>query len=163
MAPMRQAIASFSKVAITDSFAPPENILFAANELGRSGVEGRASPRVLYGTMVAFRLAGRDEDELGFTYNVSADGMYVRTLAAPSRGDDLWIELRPPRTDRRVRLEATVAWRRGFGPIESATVPPGFGAQITDATKGDLSRFLAGYEAFRDDVLGRPSESVRTA
>jgi len=155
MGGVRAAVEGLLKVAVTDGFAPPENLLFVANELGRSGAtDGRASARLLFGAVVAFRHAGRDEDAFGCTYNISAGGLYVRTLAPLDRGDDVWMEMRPPRSDRRVRLEGRVVWRRRFGPIESATVPPGFGVQITDGTKGDLSRYEAGYRAFAADTVG---------
>jgi Tfp pilus assembly protein PilZ len=155
MAVYRAAAAGIPKVAITDGFAPPENLLFVANELGRSGAtDGRASARLLYGTVVAFRTAGRDQDAFGCTYNISAGGLYVRTLAPLDKGQDVWLELIPPRSDRRVRLEGKVVWRRRFGPIESATVPPGFGVQITDATQGDMTRYEDGYTAFAADTVG---------
>jgi DNA-binding response OmpR family regulator/Tfp pilus assembly protein PilZ len=155
MAMYRAASAGIAKVAVTDGFAPPENLLFVANELSRSGAtDGRASARLLYGTVVAFRTAGRDKDAFGCTYNISAGGLYVRTLAPLDRGEDVWIELIPPRSDRRVRLEGKVVWRRRFGPIESATVPPGCGVQITDGAKGDLARYEAGYNAFAADTVG---------
>lgn len=151
----RAAVGDLPKVAVTDGFAPPENLLFVANELARSGTtDGRASARLLYGTVIAFRQAGRDEDAFGCTYNISAGGLYVRTLAPLTGGTDVWLELRPPRTERRVRIEGKVVWRRRFGPIESATVPPGFGVQITDGAKGDLARYEAGYRAFAADTLG---------
>ena len=64
---MRQCHAwlrDLANATVTDSFAPPENIVFLANELGRGkGNDQRASRRLLYGTMVAFRCAGRDEDD----------------------------------------------------------------------------------------------------
>lgn len=150
----RSALQGLPKVAVTDGFAPPENLLFVANELGRSGIDGRASPRLLYGTVVAFRQAGRDEDAYGCTYNISAGGLYVRTLAPLNSDEDVWLELKPPRSDRRVRLEGRVRWRRRFGPIESATVPPGFGVQIIDAAKNDLIRYEAGYQSFAADTVG---------
>jgi CheY-like chemotaxis protein/Tfp pilus assembly protein PilZ len=155
MAGHRTAAADISKLAVTDGFAPPENLLFVANELGRVGLtDGRASPRLLYGTVVAFRFAGRDQDTFGCAYNISAGGLYVRTLAPLNSNEDVWIELVPPRSDRRVRLEGKVRWRRRFGPIEAATVPPGFGVQITDGAKGDLARYEAGYRAFAADTVG---------
>ena len=151
----RDAIGDLTKVAVTDGFAPPENLLFVANELARSGSsDGRASARLLYGAVVTFRQAGRDEDAFGCTYNISAGGLYVRTLAPLNGGEEVWLELTPPRSDRRVRLEGKVVWRRRFGPIESATVPPGFGVQITDGAKGDLTRYEAGYRAFAADTVG---------
>jgi DNA-binding response OmpR family regulator/Tfp pilus assembly protein PilZ len=161
MATHRTEAAGMTKVAVTDGFAPPENLLFVANELGRSGAtDGRASARLLYGTVVAFRAAGRGADAFGCTYNISAGGLYVRTLAPLDKGEDVWIELIPPRSDRRVRLEGKVVWRRRFGPIESATVPPGFGVQITDGAKGDMARYEAGYRAFAADTVGaEPSQA----
>jgi hypothetical protein len=151
----QSSIRELAKVAVTDGFAPPENLLFVANELARTGAnDGRASARLLYGTVVAFRQKGRETDALGCTYNISAGGLYVRTLAPLEAGVEAWVELRPPRSDRRVRLEGRVVWRRSFGPIESATVPPGFAFQITDATRGDLACFEAGYRAFAADTVG---------
>jgi DNA-binding response OmpR family regulator/Tfp pilus assembly protein PilZ len=155
MGAARAEIAGLAKVTVTDAYAPPENVLFMANELGRDGlVDKRASPRVLYGASVEFRVAGRDEGETGFTYNVSTGGVYVRTFAPIESGQEVWIELWPPRSERRVRLAGKVAWRRLFGPNEMATVPPGFGVRITDGLAGDLERYQSGVRSFADMVLG---------
>jgi Tfp pilus assembly protein PilZ len=156
MAALCTAVAPLGPVSVADGFAPPENVLFLTNELlsSRRGVDNRASPRVLYGTAIAFRAAGREEDEIGFSYNVSAGGVYVRTMAPLDAGQDLWLEMWPPRSQRRVRLAGTVAWKRVFGPNEGATVPAGFGVKITDGLAGDLERWRVGYQAFADSVLG---------
>jgi hypothetical protein len=153
---LRLAVATLASVAVTDAYAPPENALFVANELANAqgNDDKRASSRILYGTTVSFRAAGRDDDEIGFTYNISAGGVYIRTLAPLERGDEVWLDLWPPRSERRVRLAGKVAWRRLFGPDDSATVPPGFGVQLTDGLAGDLDRFRAGYGAFADTILG---------
>jgi DNA-binding response OmpR family regulator len=143
---VREGLADLSGVAAVDGFAAPENVLFASNELRAGGVNNRKSARLLYGTTVAFRGAGRERDDLGFTYNVSSGGLYVRTLAPPDE-DETWLELRPPRSDRLVRLVAKVAWRRRFNHNENATVPPGFGAQIIDGARADLDAWNASYEA----------------
>lgn len=135
-------------IAVSDSFAPPENVLFIANELMRGGAgDKRSSRRLLYGTKVAFRGEGRESDDFGFSYNISAGGLYVRTLAPPA-DDTVWIELKPPRVDRRVRLEGQVVWRRGFGPSENATVPAGFGVRIQDGTRRNMQLWLDGYNGF---------------
>ena len=155
MAMLQASIEALGPVSVADGYAPPENVLFLTNELlSRRGVDQRASPRVLYGTTVAFRAAGRDEDEIGFSYNVSAGGVYVRTLAPLDAGQELWLEMWPPRSERRVRLAGTVAWKRAFGPSEGATVPAGFGVKLTDGLAGDLDRWREGYEVFARSVLG---------
>jgi DNA-binding response OmpR family regulator len=152
---MRQChswLRDLANATVTDSFAPPENIVFLANELGRGkGNDKRASKRLLYGTMVAFRCAGREEDDFGLSYNVSAGGLYVRSLAPPVE-DRVWLELRPPRTERLVRLEGRVCWRRGYGPSSMATVPPGFGIEISDGSKADREAWVAGYKSFADTI-----------
>jgi DNA-binding response OmpR family regulator len=148
----RASLAGVTGVTITDGFAAPENVLFAANELltvDRSS--GRTSARVAHGTAVSFRGAGRELDEQGFTYNVSAKGLYVRTMAPPE-DDEAWLELWPPRLDRRVRLVGRVAWRRPFGYSEMATVPPGFGVEIVDGAKKDLALWADGYERLLEAV-----------
>jgi Tfp pilus assembly protein PilZ len=155
MAALHGAISPLGSVSVADGFAPPENVLFLVNELrSRRGVDQRASVRVLYGTAVAFRAAGREQDEIGFSYNVSAGGVYVRTLAPLDAGQELWLEMWPPRSERRVRLAGTVAWKRAFGPSDGATVPAGFGVKITEGLAGDLDRWRAGYETFIETILG---------
>jgi len=144
------ALADLTGVAAADGFAPPENVLFISNELKNGHrFNQRGSARILYGTTVAFRGAGRHADDFGYSYNISSGGLYVRTLFPPE-DDTVWIELSPPRTERRVRLEGQVAWRRLLGPQQQATVPPGFGLRITDATKADLLAWQEGYETIRE-------------
>jgi hypothetical protein len=159
------AVQSFTRVAVVDSFAPPENALFVANDLSTpAAADHRSAPRLLFGASVGFRAAGReDEDDVGFTYNVSDNGLFVRTLAPLTAGEDVWLELSAPRSSRRVRLAGKVAWRRHFGPNESATVPPGFGVRITDGLAGDLERWRDGCALLqRDEVRVRPRSAART-
>jgi CheY-like chemotaxis protein len=156
-AEITECFAGFPNVAVSDSYAPPENVLFIVNELARGGAsDKRASKRLLFGTQVAFRGEGRAVDDVGFTYNISAGGFYVRTLAPPVE-DHVWLELQPPRADRRVRLEGEVVWRRPFGPSEFATVPPGFGVRIADATRRNLAAWLQGYNDFGAAIGLAPS------
>jgi hypothetical protein len=135
-----------------DSFAPAENVLFLANEMKNDERrDQRSSTRVLYGTTVAFRGAGRYEDDFGFTYNVSGGGMYVRTLAVPE-DDMVWLELCPPRAERRVRLVGQVQWRRSFAYSANARVPPGFGVKVVDGARADLDAWAAGYAALSESL-----------
>ena len=150
---VQDKLSGLTNVAVADGFAPAENVLFVANELDDGGAKNkRDSHRMLYGTTVAFRGAGQENDDFGFTYNVSESGVYVRTLAPPEE-DVVWLELRPPRTDRLVRLEARVAWRKGLGPIEHATSPAGFGVAITDGSKADVENWQRGCTRFEDALM----------
>ncbi len=147
-----EALADVERAAAMDGYAPLENVVFLANELSfAASASRRASARLLYGTTVAFRPAGRESDDHGYSYNISAGGLYVRTLAPPE--DDLvWVELCPPRTERRVRLVGRVVWRRGFVAADTATVPPGFGVEIVDGASSDISAWKAGYRSFCEAV-----------
>lgn len=141
---VRASLANALGVGVIDAFAPPENVLFASNELKGGAVNNRRSARILFGTTVAFRGAGREKDDFGFSYNISEGGLYVRTLAPPE-DDEVWIEMTPPRSERRVRLVGKVAWRRRFNHNENATVPPGFGLSITDGAKADIQTWAEAY------------------
>jgi Tfp pilus assembly protein PilZ/ActR/RegA family two-component response regulator len=155
MAAATAMVKPLGQASVADGFAPPENVLFLVNELlAPRGVDKRASPRLLYGTTVAFRAAGRDADETGFAYNVSAGGLYIRTLAPLDPGQEVWLEMWAPRSERRVRLAGKVAWRRPFGNVGGATVPAGFGVCITEGLAGDFERWKSGYEAFAKSLLG---------
>jgi len=146
----RLAVEPLGNATVTDAFAAAENVVFLANEFQRGGAsDKRASRRLLYGTTIAFRSAGRATDDFGFSYNVSLGGLYVRTLAPPEE-DVVWLELTPPRSERRVRLEGNIVWRRKFGPSEGATVPPGFGVALTDASQRDMDAWRLGYRAFAE-------------
>jgi DNA-binding response OmpR family regulator len=160
----RKAFAGVERATPTDGFAPAENVLFVSNELGRGlGVDKRTSARLLFGTTVTFRGAGRDSDDWGYSYNISENGIYVRTLAPPD-DEFVWLELCPPRSERRVRLVGKVAWRRGLGKGEYATVPPGFGIQIVDGAKMDLEVWLDRYRAFAEMLgvsLNPPAKTIQ--
>jgi Tfp pilus assembly protein PilZ len=156
MASLHAPVLAAGRASVIDGFAAPENALFVVNELlAARGIDKRATARLLYGTAVEFRAAGRDEDEVGFAYNVSAGGLYVRTLAPLDAGQEVWLELWPPRSERRVRLSGRVAWKRAFGSTGGATVPAGFGVQLSDGLAGDLERWQAGYRAFVESLLGQ--------
>lgn len=147
-----EELAGVERAAAMDGYAPLENVVFLANELSfTGGASRRSSQRLLFGTTVAFRGAGREVDEFGYSYNISEGGLYVRTLAPPE-DDTVWLELSPPRSDRRVRLVGSVVWRRGFVAKETATVPPGFGVKIVDGAAMDLEAWKRGYAAFAQAV-----------
>jgi hypothetical protein len=53
-----------------------------------------------------------------------------------------------------VRLEGLVQWARPFGPNDQATVPTGFGFEITDGSRADRERFVDGYKALHASTFG---------
>ncbi len=147
VARLRSGLGDIQDAIVMSSHGPPENVLFAINLLQpNSGNLQRAEVRALHGTVVLFRSVGDDHDEYGFTYSVSATGLYVRSLLPPP-AERLWIEIQPPNMPRRVRLVGRVAWLRGFGQAGAETAPPGFGLQIIDGLGKDLDLWLDGFNS----------------
>ena len=152
MARARALLRRFEDVTVCDAFAAPDEILFATNEVLSPARENRrTSPRVAYGSLVWLRPAGAEKDIVGLTYNVSVRGMFVRTLQPFAAKQDVWIEVVPPRGDRRVRLVGQAAWHRPFGPAGPALCPPGTGFQITGGLPGDAELFEAGVQKLMAD------------
>ena len=153
---VRERLEGLDNVSVMGAYLPPESVLFSSNEmLSGSNKAARESPRLLYGTCVWFRGAGEDDDELGLSYNISSGGLFVRTLLPPPE-EQVWLELRPPRQKRRVRLVGRIAWRRGFDLASMAAAPPGFGVEIRDGLGEDRQLFLDGYHT----LIETPRTSV---
>lgn len=156
---LRDRADAMAAVAVTDAAAPADNLLFLANELMRPGVRDvRASTRLLYGTLCGFRAAGSLQPIYGLTYNISREGLYVRTLDPPAPGSVLWFEMRPPHATEAVHLRGKVVWARGMDSPGGAA-PPGFGMRIDDAScpSGDLEAYRDGYRALQGARLRIPS------
>jgi CheY-like chemotaxis protein len=112
--------------------APPDDLLFVVNELlrPRELLESRASRRLLYATMCSFRAAGEIEVRMGLTYNVSREGLYVRTFDVPSNKGIAWLELRPPGSSKAVHLRGDIMWTRTLATGARGAAPPGFGIRL---------------------------------
>lgn len=133
--------------------APPDNLLFLTNELLRKvdlrdTPDQRASERLLYGTLCAFRHAGELSSVYGYCYNISYEGMYVKTFDPPRKNSEIWLEMRPPGEIIGVHLRGKVIWVRTPDNSKAATVPPGFGLRIDSLAcpPGDLEKYRAAYK-----------------
>jgi|GEM_PF-5147445 len=113
--------------------APPDSVVFLVNEMSESGVTNqRSSRRRVASEVVHFKGAGRTD--LGLSYNISAGGLYIRTLAPVSQGKvELSIDDARGRT---IDLSCEVAWSRALSYDGTASVPPGFGVRILEASDG---------------------------
>ncbi len=154
----RVAGSAQQRMVVHDAFAAPATLLFVVNDaLNQEAKDARKSERLLYGTSVRFRPAGRgrSDEDFGYTYNLSAGGLYVRSLALPDSGQELWLEFVPPRSDRVIHLEARALWTRGFGPGGAATVPSGFGVEIAGASSADMERYDRSYRVFLGERAAR--------
>jgi CheY-like chemotaxis protein len=130
--------------------APPDDLLFVVNELlrPRELVESRASRRLLHAALCNFRLAGELDARAGLTYNISREGLYVRTFDAPVDKGRAWIELRPPFDAKAVHLRGDVVWIRALTTGAHGAAPPGFGIRLAleDSPPDDRIRYVQAYE-----------------
>ena len=148
-------------VATVSAFGPPENVLYLANELSADAKEdNRDDERLLYGTFATFRPADGGEAEPAFTYNVSREGLYIRTLAPPS-ADRLLVVLRPPNSDRTVELTVQVLRHRKFGPPGGETAPPGFAMSVLEGDPDDLARWKSAFSevSMVESLIPSPGEA----
>jgi hypothetical protein len=122
-------------------------LLFFADERVKAEFKDRrGSVRKLFATVCSFREPGSPAAIFGATYNVSRDGMYVRTFDPPRPGTSLWIELRAPETALPLHLRGTVVWQRLPG-AGKGVLPPGFGLSLNrmGSPSEDYREFLEGY------------------
>lgn len=134
--------------------APPDDLLFVVNELlrPRELVESRASRRILYATLCTFRAEGDFEPRPGLTYNISREGLYVRTFDAPPTPTKAWLELRPPASRDVVHLRGDIVWSRALTTGAHGATPPGFGVKLTldEAPPKDRELYVRHYELLKE-------------
>lgn len=121
-------------------------LLFRAEEALRGGVqERRASRRIHFATVCSFRKAGDLQPSYGLTHNLSAGGLYLRTLDVPAVGAALWIELRLPYTNQTVHLRGEVV--AVTLPGSGSARPAGCGIKllVEQSPASDLGAFLSAY------------------
>lgn len=138
--------------------APPDDLLFVVNELlrPRELLESRASRRLLYATLCSFRAAGELEARMGVTYNISREGMYVRTFDAPPSRGQVWLELRPPGAARACHVRGEIVWTRTLATGARGAAPPGFGVRLS-AEQGppeDTAIYAAQYDRMLNMLSG---------
>jgi len=122
-------------------------LLYFADERAKANfTDRRASARKLFTSVCSFREAGSFVPSYGVTYNVSREGIYVRTYDPPRPGSVVWLELRAPVTGSPLHLRATVVWQRLPG-MGSGTLPAGFGLQVDHRASPpvDFREYLSGY------------------
>ncbi|HEY3500145.1 MAG TPA: hypothetical protein VGK73_35890 [Polyangiaceae bacterium] len=139
VARLASSLSGLDRVAVTSTSGSPEDVLFLANELVFGKGARRREWRALYATPVAFRAAGGDADEYGFSYDASPGGLYVRSLL-PCETDQVEVELRLPNRDDRVRLTGKIARRFAFGSGAIASAPPGFSVKL-EGPPAELDRW----------------------
>jgi DNA-binding response OmpR family regulator len=101
--------------------------------LGVGRVDARRSARVRFSSAVRFRFAGTQAWMVGFSFDVSESGIFVRTLdpLEPSRAPvELCFKL--TETGETLDLRGVVVWSVAFGQRHVSTVPYGMGLSFTE-------------------------------
>jgi len=122
-------------------------LLFFADERAKATfTDRRASARKLFNAVCTFREAGSFIPSYGVTYNVSREGIYVRTFDPPRPGSNVWVELQAPTSGIPLHLRAKAVWQRVPG-TSAGTLPAGFGLQIDhlQCPPADFREYLSGY------------------
>jgi len=150
---VRRAIESEAReagltVRVAPEDSPAADLLFLANDLLRPDVRNlRSSARHLHATVCLYRPAGELHGAWGLTYNLSREGLYLRTLDAPKAASEVWLELRPPGDRAAIHLRGEVVWARP-PQLGAASAPPGFAVRLDPAScpVQDLEAYGQAYE-----------------
>jgi Tfp pilus assembly protein PilZ len=118
----------------------------AAESAAGEQKDRRTSLRIECGMRAWLRPAGGERDTPSYLTNLGTSGVFVRTLHPLEVGQEVWLELTPPRSSRRVRLTTVVAWRRSRGPADAG--PPGVGLRVIGGMPGDWERFREALERY---------------
>ncbi|MBI5502971.1 MAG: PilZ domain-containing protein [Deltaproteobacteria bacterium] len=158
----RAAMLTHGRATVYSRGGPPENIIFALNDLLQPGaVEARRSPRLLHAAPVAFWADGAPDTIWAYSYNLNRTGLYVRTLVPPPMGTLLHLRFRPPHGDGLVGLDAQVMWRKELGAAQGPMYPPGVGVQFVRMAPADEAALHAGYQQLLQE--GERSGTVRAS
>ncbi len=147
-----QVIPSLTVIDETDA---ADRLLFMSNELfAGDAINLRESQRLAYESICMFRLAGAQHACVGSTYNISREGLYVRTMVPPPPDQEVWIEIRPYKNSCLVHLRARTVWCPTLEAGKPRSAPSGFGVRlIEDASPTrDLEVFRSAYDALCFDI-----------
>ncbi len=136
-----------------------ERLTFLMNELLTPAPPmARRTPRLLYGTPVAYKATVNGKLFHGYSYNVNRGGVFVRSLTPLPRQTLIRMRFRPPFGRGEVAGRAQVMWVRGFAESNGAASPPGMGVQFVDWDVADRAGYEAGYGALLEQhERGLPS------
>lgn len=121
-------------VLLSKKNLPVEALVRSVNiALCRVPTELRVTERVTYYTLVEFRTPG-DEWLTGFTYDISAGGLFVRSLTPLTAGSEIEVRIRLPGLAAPATSGGTVAWSNSFGRRKIFSYPMGMGVALSRLT-----------------------------
>jgi hypothetical protein len=157
---LRRELDCERNVAFFDLDQHASQIVFSAHQLLSASPEvQRRTVRLPYETPV--RWQATEGTRWGYSYNINAGGLYVRTLVSPPAGTQVTLELRPPFGRGWVVVDGTVVWRQRYHQRQGQ--PPGFGVQYSAKRIAlpDAAALEAGYRQLCRQHEPRPDAPCR--
>ncbi|HTJ47246.1 MAG TPA: TIGR02266 family protein [Kofleriaceae bacterium] len=107
--------------------------------MSAKGEERREAPRVLIDLEVDYAL----EDNYLFAYitDISATGIFIRTVTPESAGTHLNLRFTPPH-ERTFELEGEVIWINPYRPGAPDSLHPGMGVRFLGLSDDDRRRLI---------------------
>lgn len=147
------------RVSFLDEHEDPAQIVFEANKLlQEQTIQRRTSKRIRFETPVLF-CASQVAKTFGYSCNISAGGIYVRTLTPPAMGTLVSLEFSVPHARGRIVVEGRVAWRQASQQSGNG-IPQGFGVQFTSISIPERAALEAGYYELLSRLNSDSSASV---
>jgi CheY-like chemotaxis protein len=161
----RPAVPFLARVALASDEKDWDHLLFQISDVTRPAVaELRATQRVFWATMVAFRQITDFEASLGLTYDVSLGGIFIRTTDAPPAGCVVNLDLRFAEIESHViSLRARVVWVHQLRPGAAGKTPAGFGTEIIvdDCPRADMGLYRTACTALAGKNPPAPRNRLR--
>jgi len=101
-----------------------------------------AHRRVPYFSVVEFRPAGGSTWRSGISFDLSASGLFVRTLTPEPRSTYLEVQLQLSASGQRTACAGSVAWSNPYAPRGAYSYPVGMGVQLL-GLRPDVSALIA--------------------
>jgi CheY-like chemotaxis protein len=123
--------------------------------VGGRGPTSRRKARAPFDSAVRFRWADEPHWTNGIGFDVSENGMFIRTLA-PLRPARRVVEMvfRVGKVEN-ISVKGAVVWANGYGPRHIATLPFGMGVSFTEISDDHIAQLRA-YVGRRLDAPSKP-------
>ena len=105
---------------------------------GQGAPTGRRKPRVPFYAPVRFRAVGASDWQVGFSFDLSEGGLFVRTLSPTPSGASVELEFRIFEDQSAFLSRGLVIWSNAYSARHMLATPYGMGVSFTDVPRKTL-------------------------
>jgi DNA-binding response OmpR family regulator len=133
----------FATVAVHDPELELEHVVKQLNTVlsgGYARTERRLKPRVPFCSVVRFRFYGDRPWQVGYGYDLSETGLFVRTTTPIASREPVEVQFKLEEDGPTLEAKGLVIWNTPFGPRDLASYPYGMGLAFADFPSEEWAR-----------------------